>query len=177
MASASPSARVDSLPNIGDPPAPAETRQALWRSERGPADRMTGEVMWSALSPSVDPQDGMAFPYQDTRAQLHFWCRGQRPASVGVFFTNVPNLTAFLGEQGYPRMRWDDEIVRLEMTHYARSQMVTFGDDLVAERRIRRHNVLLLELHWHGNGTVYFEFPLGGAARAIDDAREQCRNG
>ena len=102
-----------------------------------------------------------------------FWCRGSGSESVGIFFTDEPHLTGFWGNEGYPRVRWDDEVVRMEMSRYAGSQMVMFGDEPAAERRIRRHNTLLFEVEWGGDQT-YFEFSLSGAARAIDDARQQC---
>ncbi len=168
-------ALVDSINAIlASPP----TSSGRWRSERGLTDRMTGGVMWFAMSPYSYPQDDLAYTYYDEgiRAQLMFWCRGGGSEFVSIFFTKEPRLPGFWGSEGFPRMRWDDEVVRMEMTHTAGDLMVMFEDDAAAERRIRRHNTLLFEVEWGGVQT-YFEFPLAGAARAIDDARRQCQDG
>lgn len=172
---ASVSAFVDSLEAILALPP---TSSGRWVSERGLTDRMTGDAMWSAMSPYSYPQDRMAYTYYDEgiRARLMFSCRGGGSEFVSIFFTKEPSLPGFWGNEGFPRMRWDDEVVRMEMTHTAGELMVMFEDDAAAERRIRRHNTLLFEVEWGGVQT-YFEFPLVGAARSIDDARRQCAGG
>ena len=160
---------------VGPPPLPQPARPVAWRVSRGSTDRMTGAVTWLAESPYADPDRRMAPPYNDTRARLFFRCRSGEDffRSFAVLFTDEPNLTTFWGDEGYPRIRWDSEVIRMDMTRFG--HLVAFIDDDAAERRIRRHNKMLLELHWYGNGAVYFEFPLAGAANAIDDARQQCR--
>ena len=55
---ASVAALLDSINAILESP-PTSSRR--WVSERGMTDRMTGDVMWSAVSPYSYPQDRMAY--------------------------------------------------------------------------------------------------------------------
>lgn len=142
------------------------------------SDEMTGETSAYATSDWVSPRRQMRFPYGDVRAVMGVGCKGSSEW-VYIRFTTSPNIANADTQDGYnsiwTRVRWDDE------TGYMRFRQKWGGDSIQFQRssraieKIKASNSMLLELDWYGSGNVYFEFPLDGASKAIEEGRESCR--
>lgn len=159
-----------------------------WETYSTGPDRMTDAMLWISESPYVDV-DGLSPPYNDIRAQLMFTCSTERqPGDVNsgqgqivIYFTSDLRLSNYDGglDTFSTRVRWDSQPpTSIEMSHLPGGGNVLFlADSELVLARILAHNRMLLELQWQGNELAYFGFPLAGATRAINDARNQCRRG
>lgn len=138
-------------------------------------DPMTDEITWYAISPYVTSTSKMNFPYTGTEAWIGIG-KDSKDEWVYIGFTNEPNLVNTKIGNGYNsvkiRIKWDDELTETTLTQTWGSKFLHFSNDHEIISRISKHNKVLIELEWYGNGKVYFEFPLSGSAKAIKTMRE-----
>ena len=155
---------------------------AQWTSA-ATRDPMTNQEVVVASSPNVVPSQEMDFPYKDIHAWMAYMCDG-KDEWVYFGFSTTPNIdNAEPTESGFShfrtRVRWGTEIKNVEMSQKWGASVISFsdgGNDAV--KRLARSTAadsLLLELSWFGNGSVYFNFPLEGAAEAIARAKGSCK--
>ena len=153
-----------------------EQKKPTWSTRRS-ADEMTGEMSSFASSPSTRAKRGMSFPYQDTRAWLGVGCDGKNEwAYIG--FSAAPNLDNTDTEDGYntfrTRVKWDDTVEDTKFTQDWGASFVHFRNDSAAISRIASANTAVVELAWHGQQTVHFEFALRGSSSALGKIRSEC---
>lgn len=149
-----------------------------WRHSAS-RDEMTGKTQGFATSKGAQPTRRMDFPYRDVHGWLGFGCDGENEwAFIG--FSTSPNITDDDTEDGYnvirTRIKWDDEIETVRFTQDWGSKFLDFSNDKRAIDKFISANKVLLELRWHGSGSVYFPFSLRCSTNAILDAREICNN-
>ena len=138
---------------------------------------MTGEISAYASSPAVPATVRMSFPYSDTESWLGFGCnKGSEWAYIG--FTAAPNLTGTGTNDGYDsffsRIKWDDELLRMQFTQEWGSRFIHFSRDSMAIQRLLAGESALLELPWYGEGATLFRYSLQGSTVAILKARGEC---
>ena len=141
-------------------------------------DEMTGETQGFASSPRATSTSPMEFPYNGTQAWLGIGCDGKSEwAYVG--FTNAPNLNNTDTESGYnvvrTRVRWDEAVQNTKFTQKWGAAFLHFESDSSAIAKIAGAKKVLLELDWHGQRPVYFEFTLKGSSDAIKKMRAICK--
>ena len=146
-------------------------------------DPMTNQEVVVASSPNVVPSQEMDFPYKDTHAWMAYMCDGKNEW-LYFGFSDTPNIDNAEPEEGgfshfRTRVRWGTEIKNVEMSQKWGASVISFsdggGDAVKRLARSTAADSLLLELHWFGNGSVYFNFPLEGAAEAIANAKGSCK--
>ena len=149
-------------------------------------DEMTGEKSAEAKSEVASPTRRMDFPYGDVEAVFGLNCTGDREATW-IAFSVSPNLNSAEWEDGYQvirtRMKWDGNIRNVTFMQPSGSKLLQFWEGLRGGRSVSRmieksnpDGKVLVELDWHGQGRVHFEFSLTGATKAIADMREKCGN-
>lgn len=141
-------------------------------------DKMSGKIQAYATSKWVESEDPMDFPYEGTEGLLGFGCDGEDEWAY-IKFTNQPNITNDEPQDGgystfYSRVKWDTVVKAVEFTQEWGSESINFVNDERAIENIRKRGKMLLELDWHGEGKVYFEFSLDGSAANIRKARQIC---
>lgn len=150
-------------------------------------DEMSGETEYYASSPIVSATKKMDFPYSKTRAWIGVGCKkGEQWSYFG--FTTSPNLNNTKTNSGHsslsPRLKMGDEIVKLDLTQkwgnkflhvsgYYSDVKYNLGDNSFIEK-LKNNNSALLELDWHGNGSVYFKYPLQGSSKALSKLQKNC---
>jgi hypothetical protein len=168
-----------STPIINEPlqTAPTLTSEPLWTISTS-TDEMSGEVSAYATSHKISPTHPMDVPYDDVEAWIGVGCSNTFEwAYIG--FSTAPNLMNTDIHDGYDeisaRIKWDDSIqnVRLSQTWGDRFLRFSLNSD-DAIQKLQTHGTLLLELEWYGEGNIYFEFPLAGAAEGIRSMRSKC---
>ncbi|MBM7624749.1 hypothetical protein [Sporohalobacter salinus] len=142
-------------------------------------DEMEGTETWYATSPEVTTTEKMDFPYTGTKASLIVGYDGEDEWGY-VAFSNAPNLSDTETEDGYnviyTRVKFDDKIKNTTLTQDWGSKFLNFRNDKGIISKIKSSNTLLLELNWHGEGEVYFRFPLDGSADAINKIHDKFNN-
>lgn len=140
-------------------------------------DTMTGQIRAYASSPLVRPNSPMDFPYTDARGNMGIGCDRESEWAYFVF-TMTPNLDDTRNSDGHnilqARVRWDDVIQEVDLSQKWGSEVLHFSDNADAIERIARADSVLLELHWYGEGRVYFDFTLRGSSAAIEEIRQIC---
>jgi hypothetical protein len=143
-------------------------------------DEMTGEFSAYAHSPRAYPSKKMSFPYNDVHSWMGIGCNSE---SEWVYFGfNVaPNLTKDKTKDGYSlietRVKWDKEIEDVVLTQDWGAKFIHFRNYSSAMSKIAASNSALLELQWHGQQSVYFDFTLNGSSKALSDLRALCSKG
>jgi len=133
-------------------------------------DKMTGEASYCITSKSVSPLRPMHFPYRNVTANLVVEFDGNLKW-IYLAFNTVPNLVGGELRDGYNeigiRVRFDDSIEGITISHDWGSHFLycEFPDFLLP--KLVHSKTVLIELPWHGQGDVYFEFNLRGLSRAI----------
>lgn len=140
-------------------------------------DEMTGDTQAFATSPRAASTRPMEFPYAGTQAWLGIGCNGSSEwAYIG--FTEAPNLNNTDTESGYnvvrTRVKWDESLENTKFTQKWGASFLHFESDSSAITRVAGANKVLLELDWHGQRKVYFEFTLNGSSDAIKQMRASC---
>ncbi|PNR93279.1 MULTISPECIES: hypothetical protein [unclassified Petrotoga] len=143
--------------------------EAKWRVYVS-KDEMTGEEVWYAISPTVTSTQKME---HEVLACLIVGYNGEIEL-VNIWFSLIPNLQNSLINDGYDiirtRIKWDDEVEPVTLLHEWGSYALIFaGDEKDYVSKIINSDTMMLELNWYGEGKVYFQFPLEGAAEAIDE--------
>ena len=146
-------------------------------------DQMTSEEVAVAVSPHVTPSREMDFPYKDTEAWVGYMCDGKNEW-VYFGFSKTPNINDTEPTEGgfnhfRTRVRWGTEVKTVKMSQKWGASVISFADGGGdALKRLAKSTVadsLLLELDWYANGSVYFKFPLEGAADAITKTKASCK--
>jgi len=143
-------------------------------------DEMTNEQVVVAMSPHATSSRPMELPYSDTEAWVGFMCDGKNEW-VYIDFSNTPNIVNSEPTEGFShfstRVRWGTEVKTVQLSQKWGASAISFLDGRDALKRLtnRSADSLLLELDWYGNGVVYFQFSLVGAADAIANARASCK--
>ena len=158
--------------------AEVKTSKPTWGNTQS-KDEMTGKRSSYATSPTVGPNAPMDFPYQDTKAWLGVGCDGGSEwAYIG--FSNSPNLNDTETEDGYnvirTRFKWDDTVETDTLTQKWGAKFIHFQDYRSAISHIASASVAVLELDWHGQRPVHFEFSLRGSSSALARMRNECSN-
>lgn len=134
-------------------------------------DEMEGTKTWYAFSPNVKPTEQMGFPYGNIKAWIGIGYDGESEW-VYVGFNKSPNLSDSETKDGYDliytRIKWDDKVKNVTLTQDWGAKFIHFRNARAIVSKIANSNTVLLELDWYGEGKVYFRFPLGGSAAAID---------
>ncbi|MGK0269467.1 MAG: RNA polymerase subunit RPABC4/transcription elongation factor Spt4 [Cocleimonas sp.] len=140
-------------------------------------DEMTGEFSAYAHSPRANPSEKMSFPYSKVYSWMGIGC-DSKSEWVYFGFNTAPNLTKDKTEDGYSkietRVRWDKEIEDVVLTQDWGAKYIHFSNDTSAMSKIAASNSALLELQWHGQKSVYFDFTLNGSSKALSDIRALC---
>lgn len=151
-----------------------------WKLERA-EDIMDDTKQVYVTSAFTSPHKKMSFPYNDVFSWLGVACDNRGNEWVYIGFNETPNLLdTTLNYDGdiymlHPRFRWDNEkpdYITLEQE--VSSKFIGFEFDESAIKSINGHNKVLLELNWHGQGNVYFEYSLKGSSEAIRTMKEAC---
>lgn len=142
-------------------------------------DEMTKRKSAYAVSPNIYSTRNMSFPYEGTQAWLGVACDSKSEwAYIG--FTESPNLLNTDTESGYniikTRVRWGNEIEKVRFSQDWGSKFIHFSNNKYAISKLSSSKNALLELSWHGQSQVYFDFPLTGSTAAIAKIRSICRN-
>jgi len=165
-----------SATEVGTTTKTPEIRLPTW-SNRTSKDVMTNKFQAFASSPRAASKTDMEFPYQGTVGWLGIGCdTNSEWAYFG--FTNQPNITNDETEDGYnlieTRIRWDDQVQDVVLIQTWGAKFLHFKNDTAAILKIASSNSVLLELNWHGQKPVHFEFTLRGSSKAIQELRNAC---
>jgi hypothetical protein len=164
----------------GDPiksnPVKVAPPESSWVNEQS-RDEMTGKRSSYASSPTVASKAPMSFPYQNTKAWLAVGCdKGSEWAYIG--FTQAPNLNDTKIQDGYnlitTRFKWNDTVQTITLNQKWGAEFIHFQNPRDAIRRIAAGSTSVLELDWHGQQPVHFEFTLRGASAAVSAIRSEC---
>jgi hypothetical protein len=134
---------------------------SAWSSK----DEMSGNIAGYASSKKFPSSNTMDFPYSNTKAFLGVgFSSNSEWAYVG--FTNAPNLTGSNTKSDYDeirtRIKFDNQLEYITLTQDWGSKFLHFENDKDIISRLKKANTILLELKWHGEGSVYFKFSLKG---------------
>lgn len=159
------------------PAAPPAPKEPQWGSTTS-SDEMSGERSAYAVSPTISTTRRMAFPYSDVKAWLGVGCdKSSEWAYIG--FSGAPNLNNTELEDGYSviktRVKWGETLTKDTFTQKWGGKYLHFRNDSSAIQKIAGSNGMMLELDWHGQGAVHFDFPLKGSSKAIADIRASCK--
>lgn len=172
----SPSITKNAAPSVGTIAKP-QTPQPIWRTNVS-IDEMTGAKQAFALSPKVSPTRTMDFPYSNVTAWVGVGCEN---ASEWAFFgfSTAPNISNDDTKSGYhvinTRVKWNDSIINTRLIQNWGAKFIHFSDESEAIIKLANSSRLMLELNWHGQGNVNFNFPLTGSSAAIQEMREKCK--
>ena len=136
-------------------------------------DEMTGEETRYVLSPLVPPVSPVGLRYRSIKAGLGVGYDGE-DEWVYIWFNQIPIFddTEFKGDYEIinTRIKWDDEIEGVQLYNDGlASDVIYFSDNKKVVSKIINSDTMLLELILFGEGNVYFQFPLVGAAEAINE--------
>lgn len=140
-------------------------------------DKMTGKFSAFASSPTTYPTKQMSFPYNNVNSWIGVGCDGE--SEWAYFGFNLdPNLSGTETKNGYnlisTRIKWDKKVENIDLTQQWGAKFIHFQNGSAAISDITSSNKVLLELNWHGEGTVYFEYSLRGSSKAISKIRAEC---
>jgi len=143
-------------------------------------DEMTGKFSAYAHSPRAYPSEKMSFPYSDVHSYMGIGCNSD---SEWVYFgfNTAPNLTKDETKDGYnlikTRVKWDDKVENVTLTQEWGDKFISFRNDSNAISSISASKAALLELQWHGQQSVYFNYTLNGSSKALSEIRALCSKG
>lgn len=141
-------------------------------------DEITGITSCYAISKSVKPVHKLDFPYTDVTSWIGI---GVDPKEEWGYigYSTAPNLVDGKIGDGYStynfRIRWDDNQGTILFIQEWGSKFLHPADDRNFIANLQKHKLFLIELHWFGQGNVYFRYPLAGAKQAIEQARAACK--
>ena len=150
-------------------------------------DEMTGEKSYYATSPFVKPKNVMDFPYKNVLSWIGVGCKEEKKWMYFAF-TKRPNLVGDVTESGYSwttqRIKIDENLTEVYLEQSWGSKSLSVEDSEYLKNLIStadlinslpKANELLLELTWHGNGNVYFPYPMTGSADALAQLFSNCK--
>ena len=140
-------------------------------------DEMTGEIKAFAHSPVTYPKKRMSFPYHDVRTWMGVGCnKNSECAYFG--FSDSPNISNDENQDGYSiiktRIKWDEKIEDIRLTQDWGDKFLNVKNDAQVISQIESANSIMLELKWHGEQSVHFEYSLKVSKKAISDIRSKC---
>ncbi len=142
-------------------------------------DKMTGKFSAYATSPRVEPTKRMSFPYGDVTSWIGVGCNSE-DEWVYFGFNKTPNISNDDTKDGFnlitTRVKWNSNVETVELTQSWGADYIHFRNDRSAISKIAASNTVLLELDWHGQSGVYFEYSLKGSSKAISKIRSQCKS-
>lgn len=98
-----------------------------------------------------------------------------------VGFSDSPNLTDTELHHGYSsintRIKWDSKTEPVTLIQTWGDKFLGFDSSDAAIKRITSHKSVMLELSWYGSGSVYFQFAMDGAAKAVQTIMSKCHIG
>lgn len=157
--------------------ARVEIPKSAWATTTS-KDEMTNKVSAFAFSPTVYPSRKMSFPYNDVSAWLGVGCDGSNEW-VYIGFNSAPNLKNDETQSGYnlirTRIKWGVKVENVTLSQEWGAKFIQFRNDSSAIAKISSNSNALLELQWHGEQSVYFDFSLDGSKEAISDMRAKCK--
>ncbi|MCB2200986.1 hypothetical protein KQI63_16420 [bacterium] len=153
------------------------TAMAGWNTSSS-VDEMTNVATWYLSSDEIKPTRKLDFPYNDLQSWLGIGTDGNNEW-VYIGLTSDPNLEDAKAMAAYEliktRIKWDDKIEEVQMTHDYGSKFLHFVTDSSVISKIGKYNTCLIEIKIYGQGSVYFRFSLDGSSKAINKLRESAR--
>ena len=138
---------------------------------------MTEKKSAYAVSPTIEPNTPMSFPYGDVAGNLVVGCIGSREW-VYIIFSTPPNLLSVGTRDGYniiqTKAKWGNDIGAIFLHQDFGSRSLHFLDADIAIKKISSEKTALIELQWFGQSPRYFNFPLEGAPSALKEIRASC---
>jgi len=128
----------------------------------------------SPLYTSVKP---MGFPYEDTQTQMNIGCtRGDMWSYM--YFSNAPNLTNVDVKDGYNealiRIRFDDSLQNIKIRQKWGAKYLHILDDYDFIERLQSSSSVRIELQWHSQGNVYFDYKLHRFSELFPNFKAKC---
>ena len=146
-------------------------------------DRITEKITLFAMSPTIQAEAKMDFPYSTTKSNLVVGCK-DRKQFVYFWFSNSPNLNNTQTKDGYSTIQTrikigkDNKIVELTQDWGAKSLFLSNYSSPIDSNNfvamLKKVDSLLLELNWHGNGRTYFQYSLSGSAKVLTKMQDDC---
>jgi hypothetical protein len=153
-------------------------------------DRMTGKKSFFVIGESVDPLNKMDFPYADTKSRMGFRC-ADKSQSVSFIFNVTPNLSRSKTKDGYSQVtvpiKVDDTLYLVYLKQRFGSKFLTVakrkyksdGYEVIDNvdsfiKTISKSKKVLMQIGWHGNGGVYFEYDTNGLKENIEKMQKEC---
>jgi len=153
-------------------------------------DKMTGEKSFFVIGEPVDPLSKMDFPYAHTTSRIGFRC-ADKSQSISFIFNVTPNLSRAKTKDGYSQVT---VAIKVDDTPYLVYLKQQFGSKflLVTKRKyksdgyevidnvdsfintISKSKKILMQIGWHGNGGVYFEYNTNGLKENIEKMQKEC---
>lgn len=140
-------------------------------------DEMSGDVSYYVSSKAIKPKKRMEFPYSSVGSWVAIGCKnGKKWAYFG--FTSSPNLSGGTNGNGSTdykyRIKWDDKLDTVTLNQQWGSDFLhtIYTKDFIS--KIKSNKKAKLELDWHGNGKVHFEYDLVGANNSIKRLESSC---
>ncbi len=150
---------------------------AQWRVSTS-VDQISGVKSCYAISPTVKPLQPLGFPYGDLVSWIGVGVKQQDEWGF-IGFSQQPNLVNGEIGNGYHtyelRVRWDRTAGGMHVVQDWGSRFLHPVNDRSFIKDAETFKTLVIELKWYGQGSVYFRYPLSGAAKAIRRARAMCR--
>jgi hypothetical protein len=172
-----PSPTVASEQSAPSSPQPALDFTPKWDVTSN-VDRMSNAQQWFATSPDVGAMDPMSAPYTGTRAWMAVACDNTKSTWAYVGFSQSPNLTDTELHDGYSTihtmMKWDSNAESVDLDQKWGAKFLGFDSGDEAIKLITHHKSAMLELSWYGSGSVYFQFPMDGADKAVQVIMSKC---
>jgi hypothetical protein len=138
---------------------------------------MTGDQSFYSESQPVSSKSPMNFPYKDTQASIVVACNKTSEWAY-IYFTSKPNLNSTETHSGYDkfntRFKVDDTVGTAYFIQKWGTNTIHFMDEQTHINQFMTGSTVLLELDWHGENGVHFEFSLNGAPESITEMRRQC---
>ena len=154
------------------------TANASWNVSSD-VDEMTGKTTHYAISQSKESTKKMGFPYKHVRSWIGGGC-DKKGEWIFIGFNKSPNITNDETQDGWSlistRFKWDNDVESVKLSQTWGSKFLHFrGDDSKFITKIASKNNGLLELNWHGQGSVYFPYSFAGSSKAIATIRQKCK--
>ena len=159
-------------------PVAAAAKPPQWKSWET-SDDMTGQKQAYAQSPTITSTRRMSFPYTGVTTKVMVGCDANSEWAY-FHFTKPPNLNNTDIGDGYhtvrTRIKWGETLSAVRLTQTWGDKFLHFSNDEDAIYSLARKNEMRLELQWHGQSKVYFDYPLNGSSDAIKRMREKCKS-
>lgn len=154
----------------------AEPEKPNWSTFES-KDEMSGSTTHYATSPRTKPNSPMGFPYADVTAVIGVGC--DKTSKWAYFrFSKAPNLTNTDTEDGYNiiknRIKWGDKLDTITLTQVWGSDALhaKYKPDFIS--KLMANKSVVLELDWHGQSRVLFDFPLNQSSESLEKIFKSC---